>query len=130
MFHKTFKSKKGNKKGQKEKRKKEKGDPVKPSRLGHISLDQEFMGSNPAVAKLSYILPNTVIKHEQQYHVVLLGTGWVGLKWQYGDGQAGPCMGRCIITKVVKLIYYRMGSFWSSFKFRYLFTKIISLARI
>ena len=23
-------------------------------------------------------------------------TGKVGLKWGFGDGQAGPCMGRCM----------------------------------
>ena len=39
---------------------------------------------------------------EQRYHVVLMGTCWVGLKWGLGwhgvwfDGQAGPCMGQCM----------------------------------
>ena len=25
-----------------------------------------------------------------------MSTGGVGLKWEYGDGQAAPCMGRCM----------------------------------
>ena len=32
---------------------------------------------------------------EQQYHVVQLGTGWVGLKLDFSDGQAGKCICRC-----------------------------------
>ena len=31
----------------------------------------------------------------QQYHVPLVGLGWVGSNWGFGYGQAGPCMGRC-----------------------------------
>ena len=33
---------------------------------------------------------------EQQYHVVLFRMCRVGLKWEFGDRQAGPCMGRCM----------------------------------
>ena len=33
---------------------------------------------------------------QQQYHVVRLGTCWVRLKWGFGDGYDGPCMGRCM----------------------------------
>ena len=33
---------------------------------------------------------------EQQYHVVWMPLGLVGLKWRFGDRQTGPCMGRCM----------------------------------
>ena len=26
-----------------------------------------------------------------------MGTCWVGSDWGFGDGQAGPCMGRCMV---------------------------------
>ena len=28
--------------------------------------------------------------------MVDMDTGWVGLNWGFGDGQAAPCMGRCM----------------------------------
>ena len=34
---------------------------------------------------------------EQQYPVVHLGTGWVELYLVFGDGQAWPCLGRCMV---------------------------------
>ena len=39
---------------------------------------------------------NTINEIKQQYLVDRLSTGSVGLKMEYGDGQAGPCMGRCM----------------------------------
>ena len=33
---------------------------------------------------------------EQQYHVVQLPTGQEGSDWDFGEGQAGLCMGRCM----------------------------------
>ena len=33
---------------------------------------------------------------EQQYHVVQLGTCWVGRDGVWDGGQAGSCMGRCM----------------------------------
>ena len=33
---------------------------------------------------------------KEQYHVVQMPIGLVGLDWEYGDRQAGPCMGRCM----------------------------------
>ena len=33
---------------------------------------------------------------QQQYHVVLMPIGWVGLNWGFGNGPAGPCIGRCM----------------------------------
>ena len=33
---------------------------------------------------------------QQQYHVALVSLGWVGLKWEFGDEQAEPCMGWCM----------------------------------
>ena len=33
---------------------------------------------------------------QQQYHVVPVRMSWVGLKWDFCDGQAGPCMGGCM----------------------------------
>ena len=41
---------------------------------------------------------------EQHYSVVLFCLGQVGLKWLYGDGQAGPCM--------VWSMWWCMGDAW------------------
>ena len=32
----------------------------------------------------------------QQYIVVLMPLGWEGSDWKYGDGQAEPCIVRCM----------------------------------
>ena len=50
----------------------------------------------PVIAGLLFKITYVIMKgpnKKQHYHVVPLGTGWVGLKWGFGDRQAAPCMG-------------------------------------
>ena len=36
--------------------------------------------------------------------------GWVGSDWDSGDGQAGPCMGRCVGWCMVGCMAWCMGA--------------------
>ena len=40
--------------------------------------------------------------------------GWVGLNWGFGDGQAGPCMGRCMAWCMVVVygVVHGGGAWW------------------